>query len=291
MRTAVFINAGSRRTRRVLDRIKYDLADSQYEIVGFVTVGSFRRFSTGLKRLGRLKDIECVIVAGGDGTIAGVLNDLDLTKNPIVGILPLGTGNSFARSLGLPLEYAEAMAVIKSAHTRQTALAGADGRIFVNAAAIGMSARTAMHISDMTKRYFGRLAYFISGSRQLLLHRPFKCTVMTAKKTYEFTTHELLVVNGAYYGARRMDNHTSVYKNYLTFVALGTDKSRIKYILSHLGVLLGRQIRGVQPLSFSTQTATVTTTPRRLIHADGEVIGKTPATFAIKPKAVTVLVP
>lgn len=118
------------------------------------------------------------------------------------------------------------------------------------------------------------------------------CVIETTKKTYEFKTHELLIVNGSYYGGQRIDHHTSVYKDYLTIIALGTDESRLKYAANHLRLLLGRQNRSdTHPFSISVREATITTKPRRLIHTDGEVISKTPAAFAINHKAITVFVP
>lgn len=134
MKTAVFINLNSRQTRHLASRIKADLADSQFKAAHFITVGTFRRFDTGLKRLRALSNVECAIIAGGDGTVTGVLNEIGSKKRSI-GILPLGTGNSFARSLGLPLDYEQAMAVIKTGRKRQAATAQVNGRIFVNTAA------------------------------------------------------------------------------------------------------------------------------------------------------------
>lgn len=292
MRTAVFINIGSRQTRKVQKRIRYDLEKSQLNIVEVITVGPRRRFSTGVRRLKQLKRLNCVIIAGGDGTIAGVLNEIKLRADLTIGLLPLGTGNSFARSLGVPLTYEEALAVIMAGQSRATALGAINGRLFINAAAIGLSATTASQISDTTKRYFGRLAYLLSGSRQLLTHRSFRCIIRTAGETHEFDTHELLIVNGAYYGSRRVDHHTSVYKDYLTFVALGTDESRIRYALNHIRLLWGKRSKEDQHIfSISAQKATITTCPRRRIHADGEVISRTPAEVKIRPKAVYVFTP
>jgi diacylglycerol kinase (ATP) len=290
MRTVVFVNAGSRQTRRVLSNLKNDLADGQFNVMQVITVGPFRRFSTALRRLRECTRIDCVIIAGGDGTVAGVIHELSRRKVKI-GILPLGTGNSFARSLGLPLAYNEALAVIKAGKTQLASLGTVNGRIFVNAAAIGLSATTAHQISDVTKRYLGRLAYVISGARQLIFHKPFECVVETPKKTYRFKTHEIIVANGGYYGGKPVDNHTSAYKDYLTIVAIGPDTGRLRYILGELHLLTGKQKKSAYTIDISTRKAIITTTPRRPVHADGEIITKTPATFETKPKSISVFVP
>jgi len=291
MRTVVFVNGGSRQARRVLNRLKADLSDSQFNIVAFIKISPWRRFSTGLRNLREVTRLDCVIIAGGDGTIAGVLNVLSRRQNLRVGLVPLGTGNSFARSLGLPLEYEEAVATIKAGRTRQANLGAINGQVFINAAAIGLSAASAHRISDRTKRRLGRLAYFFSGAMVLLHHRPFSCVLKTPRKTYRFRTHELLITNGSFHGGKIVDHHTTVYKDYLTFTALGSDKSRWQYIKSQWHIRRGRQREDGQLFNVSAASASVTTTPRRLVHADGEIITRTPAKFQIKPHAITVFIP
>jgi diacylglycerol kinase (ATP) len=291
MRTAVFINIHSRRSRRVLDQLETDLADSQLKIISVIKVGTFRRFSTGVRRLRQIKRLDCVIVAGGDGTIAGVLNELHHRPNLHIGILPLGTGNSFARSLGIPLDYEQATTIIKAGYIRQPTLGSINGRIFINAAAIGLSAASAARISNSTKRYLGRLSYAISGAKHLLSHRAFYCELKTTKKTYRFRTHELLITNGAYHGGKVVDHHTTAYKKYLTFTALGMQESRWQYIISQWHIWRGHQRERHHLFNISAQTASVSTTPRRSVHADGEIIAETPAKFKIVPRAINVFVP
>lgn len=290
MRTVVFINSQSRQSRRVIDRLKADLADSQFNIVAFIKIGPFRRFSTGLQNLRQQKNIECIIIAGGDGTIAGVVNVL-LKRKVKVGLLPLGTGNSFTRSLGIPLDYEGALTVIKAGVTTQASLGSVNGQVFINAAAIGLSAVSAAQISDRSKRYLGRLSYALSGGKHLLRHRAFACEIKTARKIYNFRSHELLIMNGRFHGGKQVDHHTTVHKNYLTFTAIGTNKSRWNYLKSQWHIRRGRQVTENHLFNVSAAQATVTTTPRRHVHADGEIITRTPAAFKIKPKAITVFVP
>jgi len=274
-----------------MHRLRQDFADSQYQIVAIVRVGTWRRFEAGLKQLVSIKRLDCVIIAGGDGTIATVLNGLIRRTQLHIGLLPAGTGNSFARSLGLPLDYEAASAVIKAGKTRQAAVGTINGQVFVNAAAIGLSATSAAHISDTTKRYFGRLAYFISGAKYLAGHRPFEVTIKLPRSTHQFKTHELLINNGSFHGGNVIDHHTSAYKNYLTFTALGVDESRWQYIKSQWHIRQGNHRQDRTLFSVSAAQATITTKPRRRIHADGEVISRTPAEFKIKPSAITVFVP
>src|SRR5207248_6027529 len=78
-----------------------------------------------------------VIVGGGDGTVAAAAAALAATET-LLGILPLGTLNHFARDLGLPLNINEAVRLIASGPERRVDVAEMNGRIFINNSAIGL---------------------------------------------------------------------------------------------------------------------------------------------------------
>jgi diacylglycerol kinase (ATP) len=97
---------------------------------------------------------DCVLVAGGDGTISragGVLGRLGLP----LGILPTGTANDLARTLGIPADPVEAARVILRGHRRRIDLATVNGHPFFNVASIGLSAELADTLSTGLKRRWG----------------------------------------------------------------------------------------------------------------------------------------
>lgn len=92
-----------------------------------------------------------IVVGGGDGTLcaaAGVLADTDRR----MGVLPLGTFNYFARSLGIPLDIAGAVAVLAQGNERRLSLGEVNGRTFLNNASLGVYAR----ILEQRERLYGR---------------------------------------------------------------------------------------------------------------------------------------
>src|SRR4029077_19326356 len=81
------------------------------------------------------KKSDYVVVAGGDGTLNGVVNGLATAKNVRIGIVPLGTGNDFARTLGLPFSIEQNIEILRSAKTRRIDLVRVKSkrvRYFVN---------------------------------------------------------------------------------------------------------------------------------------------------------------
>lgn len=107
-----------------------------------------------------------VVVAGGDGTMHGVVSALyrsgDLHAVPL-GLIPLGTGNDLARGLGLPLEPTAAARIVRDGRPRSLDLIVDDaGGVVVNAVHIGVGAQAA-ELARPWKRVFGSAAFPFGG--------------------------------------------------------------------------------------------------------------------------------
>jgi len=115
-----------------------------------------------------------VVVAGGDGSIHAVVQALhsrgDLAGRTL-GLIPLGTGNDFARTLGIPLTPEEAAAVVVAGHHRPTDLVvDEDERVTVNSVHLGAGAEAGKHGARWKKR-LGKIGYPI-GALQTALNPP-----------------------------------------------------------------------------------------------------------------------
>ena len=143
MRATVLVNATSGTAVKALpDDLRQKLADhfsangivAELEMVeGDALIAAAQRAKTKAEN----REIDTVIVGGGDGTISSVAAVLAGTKVPL-GILPLGTLNHFAKDAGIPLGLEDAIALIATASPRAVDRAEANGRIFVNNSSIGM---------------------------------------------------------------------------------------------------------------------------------------------------------
>src|SRR3546814_8849539 len=83
------------------------------------------------------KKPDLMILGGGDGTISGLVDHLVGTGTAL-GVLPLGTANSFARTLGLPLDIAGAVEVLRTGTRKRIDLGMIDQDYFANCAALGI---------------------------------------------------------------------------------------------------------------------------------------------------------
>lgn len=101
---------------------------------------------------------ECVVAAGGDGTIAEVAGGLTGSESAL-GILPFGTANVLALELGLPIEAEGAARVIAARREAMIHPGFADGRVFVQMLGAGFDAAVVHHLPAGLKRRIGKGAY------------------------------------------------------------------------------------------------------------------------------------
>lgn len=235
-------------------------------------------------------EVDLVIVGGGDGTLNCTAPGLVETGLPL-GILPLGTANDLARTLGIGPEPVAAARTIVAGHLRPIDLGEVNGRLFFNVASIGFSAELARELTREAKKRWGTLGYAFAGIRLLARTRPFTAFIEHDGETVKVKTVQIAIGNGRHYGggltmdpdAEPDDGEFHVYSlevdHWWRLVALapflkwGTHKS-------------WRDVR-----AFTTSALTIKTRRSRSVNTDGELTTATPATFRVRRKAVRVFAP
>ncbi len=116
-----------------------------------------------------------VFVAGGDGTLNEVVNGLlaaDALDRVAIGLLPLGTGNDFARMLHLSEKPDEALASLLNAREVRADVGTLNGRAFVNTSGGGFISEVTEALDDRLKSIAGKLAFLIAGGQAVLEYEP-----------------------------------------------------------------------------------------------------------------------
>jgi diacylglycerol kinase (ATP) len=119
---------------------------------------------------------EALYVAGGDGTLNAVMRGLLSAEGVAtvpIGVVPLGTGNDFAKSLGLGDEPVAALDALSERRVIAVDVGMMNGRPFVNTSAGGFVADASETVTEGLKDATGKLAYIIGGARALLGSTPF----------------------------------------------------------------------------------------------------------------------
>lgn len=235
--------------------------------------------------------VDLIIIGGGDGTLHHAMEGLVDTRLPL-GIVPLGTANDFARTLNLPTDPLAACDVIVQGRVEEFDLGQVNGKLFCNAASIGLAVQVTKRLNRDSKSRWGVLAYLFASLQSLWHSRPFRVEIETGGSRYSARTIQVTVGNGRYYGgALTVDESATAQDDVLHLFSLEID--RWWHILPLIPALrngklrLASQVRTLCGTSFDVRTPT---RPRHLT-ADGEFVCSTPARFRCLPRALKVVVP
>ncbi|GAB4577807.1 MAG: YegS/Rv2252/BmrU family lipid kinase [Anaerolineales bacterium] len=230
-----------------------------------------------------------VIVGGGDGTLS-TLTDYFAYQDVVMGVLPLGTGNSFARGLGLPLELGAAMDVIVQGKVVDVDLGKINENYFANNITIGFSAEVAHHIPNRLKRIFGPLAYGIQAMKHILTSQKFHLTLTTDHETYTTDSYQVIIANGSGFGLAPIIPGAHADDRKLTILAL--EAVNRWQLLSFWGRSLFGTHRPMQRIKMlNTEKVTVHTDPPKPLDIDGEEGTQTPVTITLAPNALKIIAP
>ncbi len=126
-------------------------------------------------------DYERLFVAGGDGTLNEVLNGVSRVEGAleriVFGLIPLGTGNDFARALGLSETVDEAVGTLLEGRVVRADVGQLNERRFINVSAGGFIAEVSDAVDPQLKTVAGKLAYLIGGAQVLFDYEPFVARV------------------------------------------------------------------------------------------------------------------
>jgi diacylglycerol kinase (ATP) len=227
-----------------------------------------------------------IVVAGGDGTVEFLVRKFADSQHPI-GILALGTFNNLARALGLPTDVDKAIELARDGHARAITLGRVNGRIFVEACAIGLFGQT-IALGDSAKDMeFGKLAYKLKD-------------VISAKRFgYELagdiegsgSAMSLVFSNTATIGSQLPISEGSPIDPNLEFT-VHAGRTRFDIVARALkSAILPKQDEDAEAQVFRFRKLEVKTRPRVRVYADNQLVGRTPATIAAETSALKVLLP
>ncbi len=225
-----------------------------------------------------------IIVAGGDGTIGWAVRRLADTKHPI-GILSMGTFNNFAKSLHLPLNVDAAIRLIKKGRPRPITLGRVNGKLFLEAAAIGLFGEFITAGESAKDRAFGA---FADDVKHIAEAKPFTYK-LNGDIRGSGTAMSLVFTNTTSIGAQMPVSDKTPVDPYLELsVHAGATRTDIaKRVLARV-VLSKHREGGLGPV-FKFRKLVVSTKPRVRIYADNAEVGRTPATITAELSAVQVI--
>jgi diacylglycerol kinase (ATP) len=237
---------------------------------------------------------DLLILGGGDGSVSSVVDFL-AHHDTVLGLLPLGTANDFARTLGIPPDVEGACRTIAEGKVVDIDLGLVGDNYYVNVASVGLGVEATRAVSPWIKKTAGALAYPTATIKAFLQHEPFSARLTFPDGDHEAVEYDRLlqvaVGNGRFYGGGMVvapdsgidDVTLDVYA-----IELGRHRDLVgvaRYLKS------GDFIRSELVSHFQTGRVHLETEPRLPLNVDGEVVAQTPQSFSVARNALKVLVP
>jgi diacylglycerol kinase (ATP) len=294
-RAALIVNTRSRSAERVFFRALDRLQELKVSLGATYAIRDPVRLSETVREvLGDGSGYETLILGGGDGSVSSVVDFLahhDVT----LGLLPLGTANDFARTLGIPPEVDGACDAIARGKVVDVDLGLAGENYYVNVASVGLGVGATRSLAPWVKKSVGPLAYPVAAIKAFMTHEPFSARLVFPDGDREPVEHERLlqvaVGNGRFYGGGMVvapgsgidDKSLDVYA-----IRLGRHRDLLgaaRYLKS------GDFIRNESVSQYRTARVRLETDPQLSVNIDGELVARTPQDFSVAANALKVLVP
>ncbi|MBL8047165.1 MAG: YegS/Rv2252/BmrU family lipid kinase [Chthonomonas sp.] len=288
-RGSLFMNAGSRRGQQWCEPAIAALRATGFELIESKTCQKVDQLKRGVKSAIDRGD-PLVIVGGGDGTLSAV-TPYFLESETIMGVMPLGTGNSFARDLQIPSQVEAAAHIIRDGKVREIDVSQSGDRMFLNVASVGLTTQIALALTGDQKRILGRAAYLIALVKGLARLKKFRCKLTVDGSPHEFTALQVVIGNGRYHaGPFPVSPNAQITDGRLNIYAI-TGEQKSALFRAALRLPGGKHVDLNEVPVYSGQTCRLETWPPRKVNLDGEIIGRTPKEFKVLPGALRCVVP
>ena len=241
-------------------------------------------------KMAKQEHFDLYVAVGGDGMVTLLASCLQDWKKPIV-IIPAGTSNTMANILSIPLD--AKLAIQQLIHFGKTKTIDAmriEDRLFFMNVSTGFSSSVVNELDSTKKSLLGIFAYIFAG----LLHLP-KTTQNTFSieidgRRQQVKAAELFVVNSGVLGRSQYTVSNSRIDDGVLEVGIVRDASIRRIVNVALDIFVRKRKKGFQLIGQGKDITVLTEKPM-MVQADGDIIGETPLTIEIVPRAATFVVP
>lgn len=280
-------NAGGGRTAKALPHVEQALRlhDLEYRVELTTSLEHAIQVAKGAAAQG-----EVAVSYGGDGLAGAVAHALRGTDG-VLGLLPGGRGNDFARKLAIPTEPVPAAEVLAHADPRTVDVAEVDGRTFLGIASYGFDSVCQDH-ANAARLVKGQLVYAYSALRTLATWKPVRLTFAADDgERREVTGYAVAACNSGVFGGGMALAPEASMEDGLLDVVVTADGSKADFVRGLVKVFKGTHLEDPNVELFRARELHVDAERPFRIYADGDPIGQTPATIRAVPGALRVLAP
>jgi diacylglycerol kinase (ATP) len=299
MRSMLIVNpeAGPRDVRRELPAVLSHLEDHGWQTSLYWTHRPGE--ATDLARQAAHQDLNAVFAVGGDGTINEIINGL--AESPVaLGVLPGGTGNVWAKGLGLPTRslrhlqplVASVRALVPGA-IRRIDLGKVNGRYFLQWTGVGLDAEVNQIMEPRTRpqRRLGALAYLIAGVTTALNLVGTQTRIWVDGERICHRAILVVISNSQLYGSIARIAPDARLDDGLLDMHLFAGTGFGAALRAALGVISGLHVRDPRHCCSQGRVIWLETDKPMAVAVDGEPFGVTPVACEVVPRALSILMP
>lgn len=217
------------------------------------------------------ENYDVYIAVGGDGTVNEVANGM-VGSDKVLAIIPCGTGNDFAKTLGLPRDPMEALKLIFNGTPQLIDIGSVNNQCFINIASIGLDAEIADYTNKIKRWFKGAYAYVIALIKVLINFKPMLIKFNEEGKSYSKKIMLVAICNGRYYGGGMKIAPHALLTDGCFDVCVIEKMSRLKLLFLFPSVFKGKHSRIKHVKIHRTRAITIEGEGPLKINLDGEII-------------------
>ncbi len=227
-------------------------------------------------RQAALDDVQLVLSVGGDGTLQEVANGLVQADRgeavPTLGIVPVGTGNDFLKTLGVPGQWQAACERVARGQARRIDVGRINGRVFVNNVGIGFDAQVGIEAKKI-QNLRGTAVYVAALARTMMIsYRTPKVTIQCDDQTFNQTITMISIGNGRCSGGTFWLTPNAILDDGCLDVCLIRGLSKPDILALVPQVMKGTHITKESSHTLRARKIVITSEEPLPVHADGEVL-------------------
>ncbi|MBI3271155.1 MAG: diacylglycerol kinase family lipid kinase [Planctomycetes bacterium] len=260
--------------------------------------------ATLLTRRALQDGFDLIIAVGGDGTTGEVANgffeqDQPVAADAALGIIPMGTGKDFVKTLGIPADFREAAARLATGKKRALDLGkyscktarGVDvSKFFLNIADFGVGGETVARVNGTTKMFGGTVSFFLGSALSLLSYKNKKVRIsIDDGPAFERTINCVAIANGQYFGGGMHVAPLAKPDDGKFDIVIIDQMSALEAFKNFKTIYKGEHVNHDKVEYVHGKKVFAESDEQVMIDADGEQPGVLPATFELYPKAIKVV--
>jgi len=233
---------------------------------------------------------DAVVSLGGEGTHHYVVNGIVGSEVPL-GMIPCGSGNDFAKGLGVPAQARAAAEVVRAGHIRRVDLGRTGNTVYGCIAGVGFDSVVTRYANERVRRLRGSWAYAWSILRCVKSYRPEPLQIVSDVQEFAGEVIFAVVGNNVSYGGGIHLTPRAKLDDGLLDVCVVPYMGKVEFLRWVPRAYRGEHLKHPRIIYFQARKVSLNATSRLELFGDGEFMQELPATIENLPRALEVILP